>query len=63
MISVELESMANNEARDDTVRYINTIMIPTITECLSEMFEINPSDPLRWFGNKLLTKTFPKIVE
>lgn len=50
--------MTRNDTQDDTIQYINTVMIPVITECLLEMFEINPNDPLRWFGNKLLTKKF-----
>lgn len=45
------------EETDDVSRYVQSVMMPTITEGLSEMFKVNPSDPLRWFGNWLLTKS------
>lgn len=41
---------------EDRLRYIQDIMMPTITEGLAELFKINPIDPLRWFANWLLTK-------
>ncbi|CAH1716183.1 unnamed protein product [Aphis gossypii] len=41
---------------DDVVQYIKDTMMPTISEGLTEMFNILPQDPLRWFGNWLLTK-------
>lgn len=50
-----METTMNEDAHDDTMRqYIDNAIMPTIAKCLSEMFEINPSDPLRWFGNRLL---------
>lgn len=45
-----------NESAEDMVRYIQEEIMPTITEGLSVMFETNPSNRLRWFGNWLLLK-------
>jgi len=45
-----------DSGNDDVVQYIKDAMMPTISEGLSEMFNILPQDPLRWFGNWLLTK-------
>lgn len=52
--SVKMDAIANGE--DDLVKYIKDAMMPTISKGLSEMFNIQPNDPLRWFGNWLLTR-------
>ncbi|XP_003245033.1 probable nucleoside diphosphate kinase 5 [Acyrthosiphon pisum] len=44
------------DVEDDLVEYIKDAMMPTISKGLSEMFNIQPNDPLRWFGNWLLTR-------
>jgi len=52
--SVKLDATTN--VKDDLVEYIKDAMMPTISKGLSEMFNIQPNDPLRWFGNWLLTR-------
>lgn len=41
----------------DSMQFIQEVMMPTISDGLSEMIKIFPNDPLRWLGNWLLTKT------
>lgn len=45
-----------HETEEDALRYIQDEIMPTIAEGLSKMFEFDPRDRLRWFGNWLLTK-------
>ncbi|KAL5234264.1 hypothetical protein ACI65C_001674 [Semiaphis heraclei] len=47
---------ATTEGGEDLAEYIKDAMMPTISTGLSEMFNIRPNDPLRWFGNWLLTR-------
>lgn len=52
--SVKLDE--TTDVQDDLVEYIKDAMMPTISKGLSEMFLIQPNDPLRWFGNWLLAR-------
>lgn len=46
----------DTDQRNEVVYYVQDVLMPTITEGLTEMFKINPNDPIRWFGNWLLIK-------
>ncbi|XP_050531325.1 nucleoside diphosphate kinase-like [Daktulosphaira vitifoliae] len=45
----------NNLNIDDTIEFLQEIMMPTISKGLVELYKEDPNDPLRWFGKWLLS--------